>query len=164
MSKVALIYTKDREEGTYQALDLLGINPVKGKKVVLKPNFNTSDPAPASSSVLVLKALITRLKEMGAKSIVLAERSGPEDSHECMEKKGIFKMAEELDFEVVNLAALPVEEFTKIIPENSHWKDGFLFPKIYQNAESIVVSLQGSLSLSKISFDMVGFAPFIIEV
>ncbi len=138
MSQVALVYTKDREKGTYQVLDLLGINPVKGKKVVLKPNFNTSDPAPASSSEIVLKALITRIYEMGAKSIILAERSGPEDSRECMEKKGIFKMAEELDFEVVNLAELPLEEFIKFVPEKSHWEDGFLFPKIYQNAECIV--------------------------
>ncbi len=138
MAQVALVCTKDREEGTYQVSDLLGINPVKGKKIMLKPNFNTSDPAPASSSEIVLKALIIKMWDMGAKSIVLAERSGPEDSHECMEKKGIFKMAKELDFEVVNLAELPVEEFTKIVPENSHWKDGFLFPKIYQNAECIV--------------------------
>jgi uncharacterized protein (DUF362 family) len=138
MTEVAIVYTKDREEGTYQALDLLGINPVKGKKVVLKPNFNTSDPAPASSSEIVLKALIKRLKEMGAKSITLAERSGPEDSHDCMVKKGIFELAEELDFDVVNLANLPLAEFTKVIPEDSHWKDGFLFPNIYLNAESIV--------------------------
>ncbi len=138
MTKVALVSTSNRLEGTIQAIDLLGINPVKGKKVVLKPNFNTADPPPASTSVDTLRAFITKLKDMGAKNITLAERSGPVSTQECFEQKGMFELAKELKFDLVNLAELPVEEFTLLTPENSYWERGFLFPNIYINAQSIV--------------------------
>ena len=138
MTKISLVITKNREEGTRKAIDLLAFNPVKGKKVVLKPNFNTADPPPASSSIDTLRALIIKLQEMYARSITLAERSGPVDTHECFEQKGIYNLAEELDFEIVNLAEIPLEEYVLLKPENSNWDDGFLFAKIYNEAECIV--------------------------
>jgi uncharacterized protein (DUF362 family) len=75
MTKISLVRTSDRSEGTRKAIDLLGINPVKGKAVVLKPNFNTADPAPGSTHNDTLRALILKLKEMGARQITL-ERAG----------------------------------------------------------------------------------------
>ncbi|MHA1550855.1 MAG: DUF362 domain-containing protein [Candidatus Heimdallarchaeaceae archaeon] len=138
MSKVSLVINQNREEATVQVIDLLGENRIEGKNVVLKPNFNTSDPAPGSSDIGTIKSLILKLREMGAKSITLAERSGPEDTRMCMEKKGIFELAKELDFQVINLAEVGVEEYVLVRPEDSYWKDGFLFAKIYQNAECIV--------------------------
>ena len=48
MTKISLVRTADRTEGTRQAIELLGTNPVKGKSVVLKPNFNTADAAPGT--------------------------------------------------------------------------------------------------------------------
>ena len=77
MTKVAIISTNDHVYGVNKSLELLGINPIKGKDVVFKPNFNTADPFPASSSMEIIKQLIIRLREMGAKSITVAERSGP---------------------------------------------------------------------------------------
>ncbi len=138
MTKIALVSTNNREEGTIKVIDLLGENPVKGKNVILKPNFNTADTPPGSTATETLRALIPKLREMGATSVTLAERSGPVNTHECMEEKGIFELAEELNFPVVNLAEIPVEEFVHILPKDSHWKNGFLFAKIYAEAESIV--------------------------
>jgi uncharacterized protein (DUF362 family) len=141
MTKISLVKTTDRTEGTRKAIDLLKINPVKGKAVVLKPNFNTADPAPGSTHYDTLHALISRLKEIGAKKITVAERSGPGPStHDNMEKKGIFKMAKELGFDVLDLQAMPKDGWVLVKPKDSHWKDGFLFPKIYKEAESIVVT------------------------
>ena len=138
MTKVALVSTNNREEGTVRVIDLLGGEPVKGKNVILKPNFNTADTPPGSTATETLRALIPKLREMGAISVTLAERSGPVNTRECMEEKGIFELAEELDFPIVNLAEIPVEEYVHVIPEDSHWKNGFLFAKIYYEAESIV--------------------------
>jgi len=138
MTKISLVMTSDRREGTKRAIDLLAINPARGKKVILKPNFNTADPPPASTSVETLRGLIEKLNEMYARSITLAERSGPVDTHECLQQKGIYDLAEELDFEIVNLAEAPLEEFVHLKPDNSNWYNGFLFPKIYQEAECIV--------------------------
>jgi uncharacterized protein (DUF362 family) len=141
MTQISLVKTADRAQGTRQAIDLLKINPVKGKAVVIKPNFNTADPAPGSTHYDTLHALISRLQEMGAGKITVAERSGPGPStRENMEKKGIFRMAKELGFDVLDLQAMPKEGWVTVKPKDSHWKNGFLFPKIYREAEAIVVT------------------------
>ncbi len=138
MTKVAVISTKDSIYGVNKSLELLGINPVKDKNVIFKPNFNTADPPPASSSMETVKQLIIKLKEMGAKSITVAERSGPANTAETFKKKGLYALAKELDFKTVDLTDIPNEEYVLKKPEDSHWKDGFLFAKIYDDAECIV--------------------------
>ncbi|MFX0037272.1 MAG: DUF362 domain-containing protein [Candidatus Hermodarchaeota archaeon] len=138
MAKLAVICTKDRIYGVNKSLELLRINPVKSKNVIFKPNFNTADPPPASSSMETVKQLIIKLKEMGAKSITIAERSGPANTAQTFEKKGLYKLAKELDFEIVDLTDVPKEDYVLKKPRESHWKEGFLFARIYDEAECIV--------------------------
>ena len=139
MTKVALVRTKDRGEGVKQAVGLLRLKSLRGKSVVLKPNFNTADPAPGSTHSDTLRSLILALQQMGAKQITLAERSGPGDStRTVMEKKGIFSLAQELGFNILNLEEIGPEGWVKIEPGDSHWSQGFHFPRIYLEAESIV--------------------------
>ncbi|MDH4067587.1 MAG: DUF362 domain-containing protein [Dehalococcoidia bacterium] len=139
MTKVALVCTKDRGKGVRQVIDLLGLKSFEGKRVVLKPNFNTADPAPGSTHNTTLRSLILSLQQMGARQITLAERSGPGDSTRAiMEKKGIFRLAEELGFSVVNLEEVGPVGWSKIEAKDSHWSQGFHFPRIYLEAESIV--------------------------
>lgn len=137
-SKVALVRTENREEGVAKAISLLGINPVKGKAVVLKPNFNTADPFPASTHNDTLHALVTAIKEMGARRILLAERSGPADTAGVMKEKGIISMGRELDFDILNLDELGSDGWVRVSPEGSHWRQGFLFARVYHEAECIV--------------------------
>ncbi len=138
MTKIAVISTEDRIYGVNKSFELLEINPVQGKDVVFKPNFNTADPPPASTSMVTMKQMIVKLKEMGAKSIAVAERCGPANTEETFQKKGIYDLAKELDFSVVSISDLPRDELVMKQPEGSHWKDGFLFAKIYDEAESII--------------------------
>ncbi|MBA7637304.1 hypothetical protein ES703_44947 [subsurface metagenome] len=139
VTKISLVRTQNRAEGVRKAVALLQSNPLQGKAVVLKPNFNSADITPGSTHTDTLRALVLTLKEMGVKSITLAERSGPGDpTRVVMEKKGIFNLAEELDFEVVNLEELEPEGWVHFRPKDSHWQDGFLVPKVYTEAESIV--------------------------
>ncbi|MHA1220401.1 MAG: DUF362 domain-containing protein, partial [Candidatus Heimdallarchaeota archaeon] len=138
MTKIAVIPTKDRIEGVNRSFELLGINPVKDKNVIFKPNFNTADPPPASSHMDTLKQMIIKIKEMGAKSVTVAERSGPAKTEEVFQKKGVYKLAKELDFKVVDLSINPEENYILLKPEGSHWKDGFLFSKLYHEAECVV--------------------------
>ena len=139
MTKVALVCTKDRGKGVRQVIDLLGLKSFEGKRVVLKPNLNTADPAPGSTHNTTLRSLILSLQQMGARQITLAERSGPGDSTRAiMEKKGIFRLAEELGFSVVNLEEVGPVGWSKIEAKDSHWSQGFHFPRIYLEAESIV--------------------------
>ncbi|MBY9008726.1 MAG: DUF362 domain-containing protein [Candidatus Lokiarchaeota archaeon] len=138
MAKVAVISTKDRVYGVNKSFELLGINPVKGKDVIFKPNFNTADPPPASSSMETIKQLIIKLKEMGAKSITVAERSGPAKTSDVFEKKGLNSLAKELDFTIVDLTRIPRDDYVLKKPDGSHWRDGFFFAKIYDEAECII--------------------------
>ena len=138
MTKIAIISTKDRIYGVNKSFELLGINPMKDKDVIFKPNFNTADAPPASSSMETIKQMIIKIKEMGAKSITLAERSGPAVTEEVLQEKGVYELAKELDFKVVDLSVAPKEDYVQVNVEGSKWKDGFLFSKLYHEAECVV--------------------------
>ena len=138
MVKVAVISTTDPVYGVNKSIELLGINPVKDKDVIFKPNFNTADPPPASSSMETIKQIIINLKEMGARTITVAERSGPANTAATFEKKGLYSLAEELDFKIVDLTAVSDDEYVLKRTEDCNWKDGFLFPKIYDGANCII--------------------------
>jgi len=138
MTKVAVVSTNNRVYGVNKCIELLGINPINGKNVIFKPNFNTADPPPASSSMETVKQLILRLKEMGAESITLAERAGPANTSKVFQEKGLDPLSKDLGFYVVDLTEIPNDDYILKNPEGNHWKDGFLFAKIYDEAECIV--------------------------
>jgi uncharacterized protein (DUF362 family) len=138
-TKVSLVLNKDRAEGVRRAVGLLQSNPVRGKAVVLKPNFNSADLCPGSTHNDTLRALVLSLKEMGAKSITVAERSGPgAPTRQVMEQKGIFDLSKELGFTLVNMEEMGPEGWVHFVPKDSHWSNGFLFPRIYREAECVV--------------------------
>jgi uncharacterized protein (DUF362 family) len=136
-SRVAIVETDNREYGVSQSIDALKINPVKGKSVLIKPNFNTADPAPGSTHNRTLVSLVKKLWEMGAKSIRLGERSFP-PTQQVMEQKGIIPLLEELDVPIINFDELDQKDWIKVHPEGSHWKDGFRIAKPILEAECLV--------------------------
>src|SRR5512140_82782 len=95
-TKVGLVKGLPREEGIGRVIELLGVNPVKGREVFLKPNFNTADPYPGSTHNDTLLHLIRHLREMGAGAISIGDRSGPADTSDVIREKGIDRLCEEL--------------------------------------------------------------------
>jgi uncharacterized protein (DUF362 family) len=76
LSKIAT--TEDLKSDVLKAVDLIGgFNMMikKGDQVLLKPNFNSADPPPASSDPRFLKAIIELLYEHGAGKVILGESS-----------------------------------------------------------------------------------------
>jgi uncharacterized protein (DUF362 family) len=138
LAKIAFIKTSDRAEGVQRAIDLLGINPVEGKKVLLKPNLNSADPAPGSTHPDVLRELITKLNKMGAAKITVGDRSGMGNTRRVMKSLGIFKLAAELDFETLVFDELGAEDWVMIDATNSHWQDGFPFARPCLEADALV--------------------------
>ncbi|MFW9808239.1 MAG: DUF362 domain-containing protein [Candidatus Thorarchaeota archaeon] len=138
MTKVAVISTNERVYGVNKSFELLGINPVKGKKVVLKPNFNTADPPPASTHMDTFRQILVKIQEMGAESMTVAERCGPANTEEAFRKKGLYELAGEFGFDIVNLETASEDQWVMKNPEDSHWKNGFLFAKVYDEAESVI--------------------------
>jgi len=124
-TRVSLIKTLDREAGIKRAINLLEINPVMGKDVLLKPNFNTADPFPGSTHNDTLIHLVLHLRTLGAKSITIGERSGPPDTADVMKEKGIYELCNKLGVNIINFERLPETGWVHFKPEQSHWMNGF---------------------------------------
>ncbi len=139
-SPVSLVKAQDRREGVRAAVELLALpeDQFSGKEVVLKPNFNSADPFPGSTHNDTLVALIELLRELGAKGITVADRSGMGVTRSVMETKGIFQLAEQMGFKAIPIDELPAGEWEHLPLEGSHWKRGVELPKLFLQAESIV--------------------------
>jgi len=136
-SIVAMVKTEDRRRGVRASLSKLGINPVKGKDVLIKPNFNTADPTPGSTHNDTLTALAEVLWEMGAKSIRLGERS-LRPNREVMEQKGILPLLEKLNVKVIDFDLLDSQDWILCKPKESHWADGFRIARPILESECLV--------------------------
>jgi uncharacterized protein (DUF362 family) len=139
-SLVALVKTNDRKRGVVEALKLVAFPPMTSKKVFIKPNFNTADPAPGSTHVDVLAALIEEIQNRDAAAITVGDRSGPADTQEVLKEKGIIALGEKMGFSVINFEAMPDTEWVLIEPPGSHWEGGFLMARPLVEAEYIVTT------------------------
>jgi len=136
-SRVALLKTDNRKHGVQASLRGLNVNPVKGKDVLIKPNFNTADPTPGSTHNDTLAALVEEVWAMGAKSISLGERSYP-PTGEVMEKKGILPIMDKMDVKVINFDDLGDRDWVLFKPKGTHWAHGFRIARPILDAECLV--------------------------
>lgn len=134
---VAFLNTDDRQNGVARCIDALGINPVKKKNVLLKPNFNTADPAPGSTHNETLVALIKKLWDMGAKTITLGERSYPL-TRQVMEQKGVLPLLKDLDVKIIDFDDLDSKDWVKIAPRDTHWRNGFYVARPVLDSECLI--------------------------
>jgi uncharacterized protein (DUF362 family) len=137
-SRVALACTADRKRGVAEVLAVLDPQGITGKRVVLKPNFNSADDAPASTHVDTLAQLVTELRERGARSVTLGESSGPPRTHDVMEAKGIFDLARDMRFDLVDFEQIGDSDWVHFAPAGSHWPGGFYLPRHIVDSEYTV--------------------------
>ena len=136
-SKVALVSTQDRKNGVATSIQALGMNPVKNKDVLIKPNFNTADQTPGSTHNDTLVALVEEVWKMGAKTVSLGERSYPL-TREVMEQKGVIPFMQKLDVNIVDFDNLAEKDWVKVDTEDSHWQDGFRIARPILESECLV--------------------------
>jgi uncharacterized protein (DUF362 family) len=134
-ARVALVRTPDRRDGVRRVLKLLDLTRVAGRRVVLKPNFNSADPAPAATDPGMLGQLVEELHERGARSILLGESSGPQGTARVMEAYGVHDMARDLRFDVVNYDEIADADWIRFGPDGTHWPEGFWVPRHVVDAE-----------------------------
>jgi uncharacterized protein (DUF362 family) len=72
----------------------------KGDTILLKPNYNTSDPYPGSSDPQFIKVVIDLLHGAGAETIIIGERTAFLHSRKVLETAGIVKVAQEAGAQV----------------------------------------------------------------
>lgn len=137
-ARVALVRTGDRADGLRRLLALTGVPDVAGKHVVVKPNFNSADPAPGSTHPDILRGTVQALQTAGAQRITVADRSGMGNTRQVLAQLGIDALAEELGFDLVVLDELGAEDWEIVELPGSHWSRGFPFPKLVGDADAVV--------------------------
>ena len=127
-SRVAVVRTTDRKQGVTDVLKLLAPKGIGGKKVVLKPNFNSADDTPGSTHNDTLAQLVKELQERNARSVTLGESSGPPQTRGVMEKKGTFDLARDLRFDIVDYEQIADADWVPFTA--AHWPSGFALPRL----------------------------------
>jgi len=137
-AKVALVRTENRAEGIAAALKLISFPSPTGKKVLIKPNFNTADPAPGSTHNDVLRQLVTEMKARGASHLTVGDSCGPGVTKTVMEQKGIPALGQEIGFDILNFDELPADAWVHCNPPGSYWKNGFKVARPVVDAEFLL--------------------------
>ena len=137
-AKVALVKTDDRAKGIAAGLKLISFPSPKGKRVFIKPNFNTADPTPAGTHNDTLRQLVVEMKKRGASHLAVGDSCGMGATKDVMEKKGIPPLSKELGFELVNFDELPPAAWVHCNPPGSHWKNGFDVARPVAEAEYLL--------------------------
>lgn len=124
---VSMVSTGDTQlkQAVKQAVDMIGgvrkaLNP--GDRVLLKANFNSDDPFPASSDLGFLGAVVELLREEGITDLTLGERSGwpwMPTAH-VLDEMAVFKFAEEMNLPIIDFDHGPWMD-VKLGPEARWW-------------------------------------------
>ncbi len=136
--KVVLVKTEDRAKGIEAALKQMAPASPKGKKVLIKPNFNTADPTPGSTHNDTLRQLVLEMKSRGAAQVTVGDRSGPPQTKSVIEAKGIPALAQELGFDVINFEELSPDGWVHFNPPGNHWQNGFTVARPVVEAEYLL--------------------------
>ncbi len=137
-ARVVVVKTQDRRHGVNTIMDVLDYAPMEGRRVIIKPNFNTADPTPGSTHNDTLEQLIIELRSRGGEDITIGESSGPPATRNVMEQKGIFQMADELNVNIINYEELEEDEWIHFNSEDNHWANGFSIPRVAVESEYFV--------------------------
>ena len=137
-ARVALVKTMDRATGVAAAVKLVEVPSPKGKKVLMKPNLNTADPAPGSTHNDTLRQLVMEMKSRGAAKITVGDRSGPPPTKSVIDAKGLPALGTELGFDIINFEDLAADGWVHFNPEGCHWPNGFDVARPVTEAEYLL--------------------------
>jgi uncharacterized protein (DUF362 family) len=138
VAHVAFVKATDRAAGINRAIDLLGLEKFRGKDLFIKPNFNSSDPTPGSTSDEALFAILRKLKALGAGPLTIGDRSGMGVTREVMTRKNAFQIGKELDAKVIVFDELAADDWELLKIPDGHWEQGFALPRPVRKAGGIV--------------------------
>lgn len=136
--RVALISTTNRAAGVQQAIELLQPPGFSGKRVFIKPNYNTGDPAPAATAPVVLETLVQTVQGAGASEITVGDRSGMAATRSAMEQAQVFALADRYGFTPLVFDELGRDGWQYFAGEGTNWSRGFAIAKPVLDADAIV--------------------------
>ncbi len=137
-SKVYIVETSNRNEGTRKLLNEFTDIDFHDKSVAIKANFNSADPPPASTHLETLETLVKHIQANGAAEFTLAERSGMGDTSSVLKSMGVYDLSDRLGFNVVSLDEINADGWEKIYADWLSWKNGFYISKIFREADRVI--------------------------
>jgi uncharacterized protein (DUF362 family) len=137
-SKVYIVKTSDRISGIKSLFDNFKLPDIKDKKIVIKPNFNSDDPFPATTHIDTLKTVVQIIKKASPKSITIVERSGMGNTTEVLKNRGVYEQAKSENINIVNLDLLNEEDWIIKGKNETHWQKGFPIPKFILEADYVI--------------------------
>lgn len=136
--RVALIKTTDRTHGIRHAIELLQPPNFSNKRVFIKPNYNTGDPAPAATHPAVLETLVQVIQSAGASTITVGDRSGMADTRQAMTQMQVFDLAQRYGFNTLVFDELGRDDWQYFAAAGTNWSRGFAMPRPVLSADAIV--------------------------
>src|SRR5690554_995620 len=116
-SEVYIIDASDRSHAVRALWREIGPLPLDGKTVSVKANFNSDDPFPATTHPDMLEAILGQVRDAGAGTIRLGERSGMGETRAVLKNRGAADVAARAGAEVTALDGLPPEGWEAIPPD-----------------------------------------------
>lgn len=134
-------YNGDLNGSIRRSVDLIGGFDKaigEGDRVLLKPNFNTGDPSPASSDPEFVRIIIELLYEHGANDVVLGESSTfALNTRDVLKETGMLGIAEEAGARVV---VFDEGKWVKVKVQGRHLKSVHLAEEVF-HADKVVYAL-----------------------
>jgi uncharacterized protein (DUF362 family) len=136
---VGLSRNMDIMESVRTAVDLAGGLGIKeGVTVLIRPNANTSDPAPGSTNPEVLRGAIREVKRYKPGKIIVAEKSMTTlDTEKVLKKLGLWQVAEEE--RVDEILTFDHMKRWHVKPDGaSSWPVGFFVPEFLASIDYMI--------------------------
>lgn len=137
-SKVFLADASDRAGGIKRLFEEFDL--ATDGTVALKANFNSNDPFPATTPLKTLMTLVELLRANTSASarVIMAERSGMGYTSRVLRNRGVFDLAQSLNFELMDLDALGLDAWEDVQAEGLHWRQGFKIARLFREADKVV--------------------------
>jgi len=136
--RVVLALDPDRASATRKVVKTIGMPDLSDKNVLIKPNFNTADPAPGSTHMDSLRTMVELVKEKTPRKVAIGDRSGPAKTAKVFREKGVLDLGEKMGVECIIFDQMPEDRWTRMVPPRSHWRNGFLFAKPALEADAVI--------------------------
>jgi uncharacterized protein (DUF362 family) len=158
--------TKNLKDSVEKAVELIGgFRKIvsSGDRVIVKPNFNSDDPFPASSDPEFVAAVVSLLYEAGASKVSIIESSGLPwlPTQRVMEKMGMVKAAEKCN---ADLLVLDDREWVDVEIEGKYWRKVSLAKDVLEkDAKHVWLPCMKTHRLARFSLSLklaVGFLGF----
>jgi len=128
----------DRTTNVQRVLGEMNLPDFSGSEIALKANYNSADPAPASTHIDTLDALCTAILAEKPKKLTLAERSGMGNTRRVLEERGVIALAHGRGFSAVVLDELDRSGWREIQAPGLHWSRGFFIAGVFTRADRVV--------------------------